>query len=104
MPGARPERGRLFTAADRNVILITHKLWVRRFGSDPDIVGKPIVFDGQPFTICGVLPESYRFALPPGGPGPEIREIDAHMPEFLEPQARGTDKDIVSVVAKLRPG
>jgi putative ABC transport system permease protein len=102
--GARPERGRLFTAADRNVILITHKLWVRRFGSDPDIVGKPIVFDGQPFTICGVLPESYRFALPPGGPGPDIREIDAYMPEFLEPQARGTDKDIVSVVAKLRPG
>jgi hypothetical protein len=82
----------------------THKLWVRHFGSDPDIVGKPIVFDRRPFTICGVLRESYRFALPPGGPGPDICEIDVYMPEFLEPQARGTDNDVVSVVAKLRPG
>jgi putative ABC transport system permease protein len=56
--GARPEMGRLFTAADRNVILITHKLWTRTFGSDPDVVGKPIRFNGRPFTICGVLPES----------------------------------------------
>ena len=102
--GARPERGRLFTAADRNVILITHKLWLRRFGGDPDIVGKPIVFDGHPFTICGVLPESYHFALPLTGPGPDIREVETYIPEFLEPQPRGRDGRLVSVVGKLRPG
>jgi predicted permease len=100
--GARPERGRLFNAADRNVILITHKLWVRRFGSDPDIVGKPIAFNGRRFTICGVLPERYRFGLPPAGV--DILEIEGYIPEFLEPQARGTDLRIVNIVAKLRPG
>jgi putative ABC transport system permease protein len=104
MTGARPEKGRLFTAGDRHVILITHKLWVRRFGSDPDIVGKPIMFDGDPFTICGVLPGSYRFALPLGGPDSDIREIEAYVPEFLEPQGRGRDQRILTVVAKLRPG
>jgi len=102
--GARPERGRLFTAADRNVILITHKLWVRRFGSDPDVMGKPIVFDGHPFTICGVLPESYRFALPLVGPDLDMPEIEAYIPEFLDPQTPGIDVALLTVVAKLRPG
>ncbi|HYW47358.1 MAG TPA: ABC transporter permease [Bryobacteraceae bacterium] len=102
--GARPERGRLFTTADRNVILITHRLWGRRFGRDPDIVGKPVVLGGQPFTICGVLPESYRFALPLEGLGPDIGEIEAYIPEFLDPQDRRADRILVSVVAKLRPG
>jgi putative ABC transport system permease protein len=102
--GARPERGRLFTAADRNVILITHKLWVRRFGSDPNIVGKPVVFDGRPSTICGVLPESYRFALSLDGPRLDMLDIEVYMPEFLEPQPRATDPRLLSILAKLRPG
>jgi putative ABC transport system permease protein len=102
--GARPEKGRLFTAAGRNAILITHKLWVRRFGSDPDIVGKTILFNGQPFTICGVLPESYRFALPLERPDLDNPEIAAYIPEFLDPQAPGTEGALLSVVAKLRPG
>lgn len=104
MTGARPEKGRLFTAADRDVILITHKLWVRRFASDPDIIGKPVVFDGQPSTICGVLPDSYRFALPLEGSTLDILEIEVYVPDFLEPRARETDGRLLSVAAKLRPG
>jgi putative ABC transport system permease protein len=104
--GARPEKGRLFTAADRNVILITHRLWVRRFGSDPNVVGKPVVFNGEPSTICGVLPESYQFTLPLEGsaPGQDIYEIEVYMAEFIVPKAGGTDGRLLSLVAKLRPG
>ena len=102
--GARPEKGRLFTASDRDVILITHKLWVRRFSSDPDILGKPVVFGGHPTAICGVLPESYRFALPQTGPELDTREVEVYSPEFVEPKAGGTDGRLVSIVAKLRPG
>jgi hypothetical protein len=102
--GARPERGRLFTAADRNVMLITHRLYVRQFGSDPFVVGKAVVYNGHPFTICGVLPESYHFALPLEGR--DVREIEAYIPEFLQPQARSANAGmaLISVVAKLRPG
>jgi predicted permease len=103
--GARPERGRLFTAADRDVILITHKSWVRRFRSDPNIIGKAVMFDGQPFTICGVLPESYRFALPLVGPNLDFLETEVYMPEFVEPRGQaGVDQRLLNVVAKLRPG
>ena len=101
---ARPEIGRLFTAADRDVLLITHNLWVRRFAGDPDIIGKPVLLDGRPYTICGVLPRSYRFVLPIVGPGPAIREIEAYVPDFLDPQARQTQNLLLTVVAKLRPG
>ncbi|HEY1494378.1 MAG TPA: ABC transporter permease [Candidatus Solibacter sp.] len=101
--GARPEKGRLFTPSDNDVILITHRLWVRRFGSDPDIVGKPILFGAQAYTVCGVLPEAYRFALPVEGPELDTREVEAYIPEFVKPGVRGTDHRILSVLAKLRP-
>ena len=102
--GARPERGSLFTPADADVILITHRLWLRRFGSDPEIVGKPVVFGAQTFTVCGVLPETYRFALPAEGPEFDTRDVEAYVPEFLASKGGATDQRIVSVVAKLRPG
>ncbi len=86
------------------MILITHKLWTRSFGSDPDVVGKPILYNGHPFTICGVLPESYRFALPLVGPGLDNPEIEAYIPEFLDPGDPEIERAILTVVAKLRPG
>jgi putative ABC transport system permease protein len=104
LTGARAERGRLFTPADRDVILITHQSWVRRFGSDPNIAGKPVLFDGHAVTICGVLPESYRFTLPREGPQVDAREIEAYVPDFVEPTPDRTEQRIVTVVAKLRPG
>ncbi|MCA1561828.1 MAG: ABC transporter permease [Acidobacteria bacterium] len=53
--------GRDFTrddeAADRsNVAIVSHALWVRRFGSDPAIVGKIVPLSGRPFEVVGVLP------------------------------------------------
>jgi putative ABC transport system permease protein len=105
LTGAAPEVGRLFTAGARNQLLITHKLWVRRFGGDPRVVGKPVVFKGQPFTICGVLPESYRFALPLEISQADLPEIEAYIPGFLEPRPRENDGRLLDgVVGKLRPG
>jgi predicted permease len=106
MTGARPALGRLFTAADTNLIVISHELYARRFGNDPNVIGKPITYNGHPFTICGVLPESYRFALPLEFPGLDLREIEAYIPENPPPQSqiRGQNMAIFNVLAKLRPG
>jgi putative ABC transport system permease protein len=46
-------------AADRPVVL-AYGFWVRRFGSDSALIGKPITLDGQPFTVIGVLSPSVR--------------------------------------------
>jgi putative ABC transport system permease protein len=57
----RPALGRLLEAGDlargaNHVALVSHAFWQRRLGSDPGIVGRPIVLDGEAFTVIGVLP------------------------------------------------
>ena len=43
------------------VVVIGHDVWRAQFGSDPDIVGRPIVIGGTPFSIVGVMPRAFRF-------------------------------------------
>ncbi len=61
--------GRVFGAdEDRpgvaRLAVMSHGLWVRRFGGDPAIVGRAIVFDGEPYTVIGVLRAAFR-SYPP---------------------------------------
>ena len=68
MLGARPERGRLFTpdedADGRNgVVILSHALWTRRFGSDPAIVGRTIALDGRPHEVIGIMPADLLFPV-----------------------------------------
>jgi putative ABC transport system permease protein len=72
--GVRPVLGRGFSSEDDRpgaepVVLLSHGLWARRFGSDPAIVGSSIVLDGATHTVIGVLPEGLR---PPFLPAAEL--------------------------------
>lgn len=84
--GVQPALGRGFDKGDddrgaNGVALISQQSWKKRFGSDENIVGKIISLNGAPFTVAGVLPETFYFA-PLGGaeifvplnPPQEIRE------------------------------
>lgn len=42
------------------VVMISHGFWQRRFGGRPDIVGLPVVLNGQPFTVVGVTPPDFH--------------------------------------------
>jgi predicted permease len=44
------------------VVVLSHGFWERRFAADPGVPGRTILLNGQPFTILGVLPESYHYA------------------------------------------
>jgi predicted permease len=46
-------------ASQPPVAVISYAYWQRRFGSDPNIVGRPIELQGQPFTIVGVTPRDF---------------------------------------------
>jgi putative ABC transport system permease protein len=57
----RPALGRLLEAEDMprgsdRVVLVSHAFWQRRLASDPGIIGRPTVLDGEAFTVIGVLP------------------------------------------------
>lgn len=62
---AMPQLGRLFTEAEavegaHQVVLLSHGAWTRRFASDPDVIGAPIVLDDEPHTVLGVLPDGFE--------------------------------------------
>ncbi len=63
--GVTPERGRGFVAQEdvgeggHPVVVISHGLWLREFGGDPNIVGSGVRLNQQLFTIVGVLPPEF---------------------------------------------
>jgi predicted permease len=110
MLGVKAAHGRLFTqeedAAGRTVsALLTHGMWVRRFGSSLDVIGRSITLNGQPVQVVGILPAS--FSLPrdvvPLLYGGEMTEIYLSLP--LSPAApRTRDREDYNIVGRLRPG
>ncbi|HEX8476059.1 MAG TPA: ABC transporter permease [Pyrinomonadaceae bacterium] len=64
--GVRPILGRTFTPEDEKpgaslVVLMGHRLWQRRFQSNPDIVNRTIELNGRTYAVAGVMPEEFRF-------------------------------------------
>ena len=47
------------------LVVLSEGLWRRRYNGDPSIIGQPMILNGVPHTIIGVLPESFRFAQAP---------------------------------------
>jgi putative ABC transport system permease protein len=64
--GVKPALGRTFRsdedqAGNDRVVLLSHSLWENRFGSDPAMLGRDIVLDGEAHIVIGVLPEDSPF-------------------------------------------
>ena len=64
--GVRPVLGRAFTAADdvsgaERVLVLTHRLWQRRYGGAADAIGRTLVVDERRFTIVGVMPPDVEY-------------------------------------------
>jgi putative ABC transport system permease protein len=105
--GLTPQYGRLFTPQDEQaghepVVVISNALWVRRFGSDPSLVGKPITLDGRSYTVIGIAPPGFQYPdktelwLPP------LRLVPELYPDQDVTQSRRMG--YLAVVALLKPG
>src|SRR5262245_23464710 len=73
--GVAPQAGRVFTAMEDQpggdkVVVISHSLWQRRFGGDPDIIGKTLTVNSEKRVIVGVMPPGFTFPR-----GPEMPPI-----------------------------
>jgi putative ABC transport system permease protein len=63
--GARPQLGRVFTAADAQPgftlgVVISDAFWHRTFGADPRVLGRKIRVDNDLYSIVGVMPPGFR--------------------------------------------
>jgi putative ABC transport system permease protein len=68
--GVSPALGRAFLPEEAEpgrdaVAVLSHPLWVGRFGSDPEILGRTFTLDGVQRTVVGVMPAGYRPVLRP---------------------------------------
>ena len=95
-----PELGRAFLpeeeqAGKEHEIILSHGLWERRYGSDPNIIGKTIKVDGLPHTAVGVMAKGFTFPYP----------AEAWVPLALTPaQAHSRDNRFLWVLGHLAPG
>jgi macrolide transport system ATP-binding/permease protein len=65
--GVKPSLGRdFYDGEDKvqapNTTLLSYAAWQKRYGGNPNVVGQPVVLDGKPYTIIGVLPRDFSFA------------------------------------------
>jgi putative ABC transport system permease protein len=96
--GVHPALGRDFLdeedhADGQRVAILSHNLWVRRFGADVDQIGRTVLLNGEPFTIVGVMPGGFE-CVPPA---------DVWTPLALVAKTAGSGQNI-SVLARLKPG
>jgi putative ABC transport system permease protein len=105
--------GRTLQPSDRGqVIVLSDGYWRRRFGADPDIIGRQLVIEDEPATVIGVMPPSFHFPLKsmlgPSGFSPAV-EPDAWMPldvtgpRFVQNGVPVRLPHYLSVVGRLAP-
>jgi predicted permease len=58
--GFAPDEGEL---GGPRVLILSYGFWQRRFGGDRDILGRSVTIAGIPFTVVGVMPRDFRFAV-----------------------------------------
>ncbi len=104
--GTRPALGRDFVSDDGlpgrgGVIILSHDLWIRSFGGDPDVIGRTITISGADHerrTVIGVMPEGHR---------PVMRAPEAWIPIEADPALSIAADDtwwVTERFARLAPG
>src|SRR6476661_6940033 len=108
MLGATPQIGRLFGPQDfapgfAPVAVISDGLWRRAYGADPNVLGRTLRIDGDPFTIIGVLPRGFRHPGPTMSGDVEVFGAGGYSADPFPPPMRGT-RFLQSGIGRLKPG
>jgi putative ABC transport system permease protein len=107
----RPALGRAFTAEHEvdgrhRVVVLSDGLWRRRFGGNPDIVGRTLAFDDGGYEVLGVMPPGA--SLDVAYSGGTLRPTEILAPYVISPRARlrdpGGREMITKSIARLKPG
>jgi putative ABC transport system permease protein len=104
--GIRMQIGRAFLPEEdrpghRYEVVLAHGLWMRRFGGDPNIVGRVIRLSDSSFTVVGVLPAGFR---PLGIEGYGTPEIFEPLGYALTDPFACRDCQHLQLIARLKPG
>jgi putative ABC transport system permease protein len=98
--GVKPSLGRFYTAEEdkpgaAHVAVLTYAAWQQRFSGSPDVLGRTMILDGEPFTIVGVLPARFAF--------PGMRTCD-FFTALQDNPANPRTQHQYDAIARLKPG
>ena len=96
----RPQLGRTFRREEEtpglgNVAVLSYTMWQDRYAGDPQILGKAIRANGQPYTVVGVMPPNFSY--------PDRQAIWMPLQLDATKLERGSGQGL-AVIARLRPG
>jgi predicted permease len=95
-----PAAGRLFSAAEEQpgadqVAILSYGSWQRRFGGDPQLLGKTISLNSRVYTIVGIMPKDFDYPVP----------VELWVPLALAPVEKADRTQLsLSALARLKPG
>jgi predicted permease len=100
--GVQAAVGRTFQEGEdqpgkNDLVILSHALWERRFGSDTDVIGRSILLEGVSRQVVGVMPADFRFPSP---------KTELWVPLNLDPRKSGDywGSSYMPITARLRPG
>jgi predicted permease len=105
--GVAPALGRGFTAADDRqaaaaTVVLSNAFWKRRYGGDPSVIGKQLWMDARPYTVIGVMPESFVYASSMAGNTAQVWTSVWHDAPAELMREYG-DHEFIAI-ARLKPG
>lgn len=99
--GVRPTLGRTFTVEEDapgndRVVVLSHRLWTRRFGAIADVLGRTVRMNGAAYVVTGVMPSSFDLTS-------DSEEL--WTPIAFTPKQRAThDEHYLTINGRLKPG
>ncbi len=98
--GVQMELGRPYSSEEdqrgrNNVVVLSHGLWQRHFGADPNLIGNAVILNGRSRTVIGITPPGFGFPSD---------KVDAWVPAAIDPASTITGVHYLNVIAHLRPG
>jgi hypothetical protein len=99
--GVQPALGRVFVSEEckpgaDHVAVISYRLWQRRYGADPGLIGKTITLDREQYAVVGVMPDNFQFP----------KFCDVWTPLAFDTESLPVEKKSVElhVIARLKNG
>jgi putative ABC transport system permease protein len=98
--GKGPAFGRGFSQKEEqpgseHVVILGHGLWQRRFGADPELLGKTVKLNGRDYTVVGIMPPKFSYPVP----------SELWVPLALTPAEKADRTQLTTMaLGRLKPG
>jgi len=110
--GVEPIKSRTFAQEEQgeghdDVVVISERLWKRRFNADPMLIGKTLLLNGRTYTVIGIMPAKFEFPIPLFGiQGNQFPErVDIWKPTAFTPlELKERGNRSYAMITRLRPG